>query len=112
MFAGVVIPGDGAALIETEQCRSRVRNLHFLKLVAGLGPDHFPWRGDNDAPGVRTKPGFTSDFHECKPNKKSDKYLGRIMCARSDSGRLCFLSAGGHPEAHAPDTEETGEQNP
>src|SRR5216684_3465616 len=112
MFAGVVIPGDGAALIETEQSRSRLRNLHFSKLVAGLGPDHLPRRAGSDAPGARAKPGFTSHFHESKPNKKSDKYLGWITCARSDSGCLCFPSAGGHPEAHAPDTEETGEQNP
>src|SRR6266446_855288 len=112
MFAGVVIPGDGAALIETEQWRSRFRNLNFAKLVAGLGPDHLPRRGDSDVPGARTKPGFTSNFHEGKPNKKSDEYLGRIMGARSESGRLCFPSAAGHPGAHAPDTEETGEQDP
>src|SRR6266446_9133347 len=109
MFAGVVIPGDGAALIETEQCRGRFRNLHFAKLVAGLGPDHLPRRGDSDAPGARTKPGFTSDFHESKPNKKSDEYLDRIMYARSDTGRLCFPSAADHPEAYAPDAEETGQ---
>src|SRR5438876_4915812 len=112
MFAGVVIPGDGAALIETEQCHGCFRNLHFSKLVAGLGPDYLPRRSDSDAPGARTKPGFTSDFHESKPNKKSGKYLDRIMRARSDSWRRCFPSPGSHPEVHAPDAEETGEQNP